>query len=379
MPKLSEPARHELADQVLREIGKIDPELKRLAYRNLPHKIDFSQFGKGESPIINACRALQEEDAFKPRGKRQFQWRNEVSLRKSARHWFVEKYSQWNQHHVVDLGDAPRHAQPGVQLVDADWNLLRDALTQWKWKDTAGNMRRFSSLEAAMHEKELRALDEDSNARTHLNALLDIYKRSGVHAWRSLDELARARWKLHGAREVFKEDRDRARAQEGARRMLGYMPIIEYHRSKRPRQRNVHHCKKVKLLTPAGQVRDWYFHDQSWQHLWACVDPFHQDLASDPGQDANTVCLEEGEVMEVLTAQKPNRLKCEKQMYMVVTMAGYGVLSVAAMYTGSRLKTIRSTPLRTRFRYWFQQLQEHQIGSSQQEEELARSAEGWKV
>lgn len=65
----------------------------------------------------------------------------------------------------------------------------------------------------------------------------------------------------------------------------------------------------------------------------------------------------------------------EKHYYMMVTFPGHGARAVAAMASGSRLKTNAAN--RGNFKFWFEQLVELGIGTAEDEEML--KAITWKV
>ena len=374
--RLSPEFRVTLAHRVLAKLPVADQALA-LQYKAREIKMKYS---KSSSPVVMAIQELQEAEKLLPEEDRQISGRDVKSFAETAKKWFLEYFSrpvtQEGEPAVKvakTLQDAPRRGRGKVSLLPHEWSVLRDALTRWRWRDEAGNLRRFPSLEEAIQTKSQSAAGEQQAQQ-----LQQIRIKSRVSNWKHLEEATVQHFNLTANAEVFKKPRQLEWSKLCARRMLGVDPQLEYYRSTRSGQGRAHKIKTVRLAN--GEEWQW---DRSHQQLWGCVDGFTVHLRVEPKQCANVVYLEPGELLPVYDA--PNvqgQFDAEKQYYMAITFPGYGVLAVVALKSASRLvqKRKKGTAPRLLFKYWFQQLKELGILPADRpnlEEELA--ARDWKV
>lgn len=189
------------------------------------------------------------------------------------------------------------------------------------------------------------------------------------------------RFSLKRKAEVFKAPRCKAKAQALAKRLLGADPILEVYRSTE-KKKKIDHTKIVKLLQQGkdkSEATPWYWRDSSWQQLWMAIDGFTvEKRMQEERTRARMVFVQGNEELPVYTRDLPTSpFACEKHGYMAITMAGYGLVAAVAMFTSTRLSKTRRTPIRTRFRFWYDMLVQLGIGDQATEDMLR--AKVWLV
>lgn len=210
-----------------------------------------------------------------------------------------------------------------------------------------------------------------------------IYTRSRAKSWQALQDAVVSKFKLKAKKEVFKKERERKKAQELAKRLLGKSCILEYHRSNSTDQKATQESKEI-IQRFGHTTQHWYWRDQSWQELWACCDGFHVQLRADAEDMGNEVFVGPGEVLDVCTYTdtQGDDLKCEKQYYMVVTFPKKGVLGIAAMESPTKLREVQDAPPAQKHKFWYQQLVELGIGTRETELMIQQKVQrdgGWTV
>ena len=192
------------------------------------------------------------------------------------------------------------------------------------------------------------------------------------------------RFGLKTRQEVFKEPRDRKRAQMVAKRLLGEAPILETYRSTKGAQQDAAKHEIVHLLRPKQQpnkAEPWMWKDSSWRELWVAIDGFSVEKrirGEDPAL-RNKVFVEEHEELPVYTRDKhkTSSFATEKQGYIAITMAGYGVVAAVALHTATKQHGSRDPHAPTRFKFWTEQIVAQGLGDAATETMLRDKV--WEV
>ena len=125
------------------------------------------------------------------------------------------------------------------------------------------------------------------------------------------------------------------------------------------------------LLRPKqhpSKAQPWVWKDSSWRELWVAIDGFSVEKrirGEDPAL-SNRVFVEEHEELPVYTRDKhkTSSFAIEKQGYIAITMAGYGVVAAVALHTATKQHGSREPHAPTRFKFWTEQIVEQGLGDA---------------
>lgn len=398
------------------------------------HLINFTQFRRRDkqSPIAPADAAMC---AMYPSS---FAKRAESTRHEALRKWFVHIRSP------ADCGggsgsahDLPRKREPCTALQLEDWRFCKRALLQWRWEDDDGRSRRHHhGLRHAYEVNDEAGQCGDERAGAAADELQRILSISKSLSFDNLTAAVMAHWHLQWATEQFHEPRTADKHWVHAQRYLSQQPVLEYYRSGGKKPQNASDCKKVVVrahnpeyrplsssqlrkqasagaaapapertharvpdtrelqpaITQAVDARgnakfndEQLLYDDSKEQITASVDGFSVWLQTDDGMVGYPVCVEEGEQLATLRCpKKAPRKELDKNYYMAITLAGYGVLETALIKSGSKE---RSGSYRGESKYWFERIVDLQLNFAGEpnavekrqklQEELA--AQTWEV
>lgn len=202
-------------------------------------------------------------------------------------------------------------------------------------------------------------------------------------------------YRLRHAKEFFKVTREDRLACFRAKQLLGIEPLLEHYVNKKhpamwwdeDGERHVaaeppaKSTVKILLPTPGGlrpntqaRFEDFIITEDLYDLMYNMDGATVEERRSKNGQ-AHWVWVEQGEWVEPMQHpdENPDATKLSKIHFMVIT-GPCGVLAVAPMFTGSRLKSSGCS-----VRFWWRRLVELGIGTRQRERELEAKHSKWKV
>jgi hypothetical protein len=366
--------------------------------------------------------------------------RHENSRHELLRTWFVTLRSIQPDAREDAAKDERRMPVVGAELADEQWERLEHALVCARYSEayTDGQRRlhrrrRFTGLSHYRDHQAEQAAKHTPGAQEKLADIADLFEKSKARTWAALDAAVTEKFDLVWEREKFHELREEQKHQVHAQRAVGDAPVLEYHRSNKkdprlaPEEQNGRYVVTVQLRNPRyngtpaiklpppqaskaaqaawGDPRNAEYKqqmDKNHQLKYMRPVPLLYDLSMlqitmqgdgftkwthidqkkhNSKPEGNLVARRRNELLETVACAKARAsYNKEKHYYMALSMAGYGIIRIALMHSGSEVSEGSIVP------FWTSQIAELGLGgeyattyTQRKALELKLQNNSWKV